>query len=189
MTVLLNFLDHATYKARDKSRMAAIDEWRAETGWQSGSDKPSFPPSFARIDPFFPPGTAYECPWYFDPAALADAAHPDHERMKQKLAAGRAQIATGERKQIMSPNYFREWAEIRPPILVICPNGDHWIPDQWSNNGQGWVVTGSAANGTFTASPSIQTGRYHGFLQNGRFTPDCERPHAPNGVYRDGTPA
>lgn len=54
-------------------------------------------------------------------------------------------------------------------LLVVCPPGtswgDHWHVDGHANNGPGWERTGIIPN--ITATPSIQTPRYHGWLRNG----------------------
>jgi hypothetical protein len=58
-------------------------------------------------------------------------------------------------------------------LYVVTPGG-HWPVDHpSSDNGPGWTRTGEPPN--VTASPSINfVGRYHGFLQNGVLTDDCE---------------
>jgi hypothetical protein len=54
-------------------------------------------------------------------------------------------------------------------LHVVCPPGknwgDHWHVDGPANNGPGWQRTGTVPN--ITATPSIQTPRYHGWLRNG----------------------
>lgn len=80
-------------------------------------------------------------------------------------------------KDFLSPYYYRDWADKRPPIELVCPDGNIWCIDRRSSNGDGWVVTGEWPN--ITCSPSIDcspmgTGGsyYHGYLQNGFFTND-----------------
>lgn len=79
----------------------------------------------------------------------------------------------------LSPHYYRDWAGKRPPIELVCPDGNVWCIDRRSSNGDGWVVTGEWPN--ITCSPSIDcapmgTGKsggfYHGYLRNGEFTAD-----------------
>lgn len=57
--------------------------------------------------------------------------------------------------------------------LVVClpPGGgnDYWYVDGPASNGPGWTRTGEAPN--ITASPSIQTPRYHGWLRDGQLIP------------------
>ena len=72
----------------------------------------------------------------------------------------------------LSPHYHRDWAGKRPPIELVCPNGDIWCIDRRSSNGDGWVVTGEWPN--ITCSPSIVAGDYHGYLRNGEFTADLD---------------
>jgi hypothetical protein len=53
--------------------------------------------------------------------------------------------------------------------LCVClpPGGglDYWHVDAVAKNGPGWERTGTVPN--ITATPSIQTPRYHGWLRNG----------------------
>lgn len=60
----------------------------------------------------------------------------------------------------------------RPPIEVVCPNGEVWCVDRKSSNGDGWHVNGEWPN--ITCYPSIVAGDYHGYLRNGEFTPDLD---------------
>jgi len=72
----------------------------------------------------------------------------------------------------LSVHYRRDWAAKRPPIELVCPNGDLWCIDRKSSNGDGWRVTGEWPN--ITCEPSIVAGSYHGYLRNGEFTPDLD---------------
>jgi hypothetical protein len=106
-------------------------------------------------------------------------------------------VATGERPKVgdmyyaphmlenefersgLAPSYFAQRSQ-RPPIVVICPGGRSWCVDQRAYNhsqggwcGEGWSVSGEPP--LITCSPSINLqGSYHGFLQNGVLTDDCE---------------
>jgi hypothetical protein len=83
----------------------------------------------------------------------------------------------------LSPEYKRDWAGKRPPILINLPS-ESGFPSLWSpdfrcgnpNGGlklYGWTVTGEAPN--ITVSPSIdRRGQYHGFVQGGLLTEDVE---------------
>ncbi|MCK1583288.1 hypothetical protein IVB03_27925 [Bradyrhizobium sp. 168] len=75
-------------------------------------------------------------------------------------------------RDFLSPHYYRDWAGKRPPIELVCPNGEIWCIDRKSSNGDGWQVTGEWPN--ITCSPSIIAGDYHGWLRNGEFTPDID---------------
>lgn len=66
----------------------------------------------------------------------------------------------------------RKWEEGIPHLHGVCPNGVHWDIDGPSSNGNGWTRTGEPPN--ITASPSILVPGYHGFLQNGEWTPDLD---------------
>jgi hypothetical protein len=57
------------------------------------------------------------------------------------------------------------WCVCLPP-----GNGDYWNIDGYAKGGGKWTRTGEAPN--LTASPSILTPRYHGFLRNG-FLEEC----------------
>lgn len=72
----------------------------------------------------------------------------------------------------LSVHYRQDWLGKRPPIELVCPNGDLWCIDRKSSNGDGWRVTGEWPN--ITCEPSIVAGDYHGYLRNGEFTPDLD---------------
>lgn len=63
-----------------------------------------------------------------------------------------------------------------PWWTVVLPPGGH--NDTWevygpaANSKRPWTITGTAPK--FTASPSIASPRYHGWLRDGVLTPDCE---------------
>ena len=76
------------------------------------------------------------------------------------------------RRELLSNYYWETWADKRPPICVICPNGDSWIIDAKADFGPGWRVTGTGPN--ITCSPAIVLPGYHGTLQDGVFSPDLE---------------
>ena len=82
-------------------------------------------------------------------------------------------------------NYQRDWNGKRMPIVVRLPPGFwFWIDSKPSDGGQnGWKVTGSIEDGTLTVSPSINCPPdYHGYIQHGVITDDCEgRQFTPKG--------
>ena len=87
----------------------------------------------------------------------------------------------------LSVHYRRDWVGKRPPIEVVCPNGEVWCIDRKSSNGDGWQVTGDWPD--ITCQPSIVAGDYHGFLRGGEFTPDLDGktwpvPNVPPGYGR-----
>jgi hypothetical protein len=53
-------------------------------------------------------------------------------------------------------------------ISVICPDGADWCIDGKASSGGFWTREGTPP--LLTVSPSIQTGTYHGHLQNGVLT-------------------
>jgi hypothetical protein len=124
----------------------------------------------------FLPGMAWFMDWYFDPTG---------EREK----AGKHVMFKAEQKGklgFLSVHYWRDWSDKRPPICVVCPNGEWWEIDRKSSNGDGWMVTGDLPN--ITCSPSIVVKGYHGFLRNGEFTDDIEG-RGPNGIDRSSAAA
>jgi hypothetical protein len=119
----------------------------------------------------FTPGMAWFQPWYFDPTGERER---DGKHVMIKLE-NRGRLG------FLSQHYWDDWSHKRPPICVVCPNGELWEIDRKSSNGTGWVVTGDLPN--ITCSPSIVVEGYHGFLRDGLFTADVDgRP--PNGVPR-----
>lgn len=77
----------------------------------------------------------------------------------------------------LSDEYVRDHLGKRRPLIVCLPNGELFCPDSAYTNrsplGPGWTVTGDAPS--ITVSPSINCiGRYHGWIQNGVITDDCE---------------
>jgi hypothetical protein len=79
-------------------------------------------------------------------------------------------LSSGE----LSDQYVQERMALRPPVLVKMPNGEVFSVDaSVSGKSSGWAVTGEPPN--ITMSPSINlVGRYHGWLQNGVISDDCE---------------
>lgn len=53
-------------------------------------------------------------------------------------------------------------------ISVVCPDGGVWCIDDKASSGGFWTREGTPP--LLTVSPSIQTGGYHGHLQNGVLT-------------------
>lgn len=105
------------------------------------------------------PGMMYFVPWYYDPA---------------RDPTGEIRVMKSQGNHYLSAMYWRDWAAIRPPIMVNVPNGDGWCVDATANNGPGWTVTGEAP--LLTCTPSIQTAGYHGFLGSSG---------APPGYFKD----
>jgi hypothetical protein len=130
----------------------------------------------------FTPGMAWYQPFYFDAkgelAAFA-AANPDKGYRGEAMIKKRP--ADPNVRGFLSPHYWRDWADKRAPICVVCPNGEQWEIDRWSSNGTGWTVTGDLPN--ITCAPSIVVDGYHGFLRNGEFTADIEG-RGPRGIAR-----
>lgn len=124
----------------------------------------------------FMPGMAWSQPWYFDPlgeyaAWLAESPMHGGFRREPMITERPTNLDAkeGSPGNFLSPHYWRDWADKRAPIAVICPNGCEWEIDRWSSNGTGWTVTGDLPN--ITCSPSIICGDYHGWLRNGEFFP------------------
>lgn len=78
-----------------------------------------------------------------------------------------------------SQQYDAHHAGKRPPLVVRLPDGTEFCVDspyrseRPNPNRDGWIVTGDAPN--ITLQPSINiVGHYHGWIQNGVITDDCE---------------
>ena len=76
--------------------------------------------------------------------------------------------------QYLSPEYQRDHAGRRAPLMVTLPNREVMCLDIcFSGKTNGWTVTGTAPN--VTVSPSIHAaGRYHGWLRDGVLSDDVE---------------
>lgn len=107
--------------------------------------------------PTFLPGMAWYEPWYFDPLCKCP-------EIKDHIIKERPDDIN---KSFLSPHYWIDWSNYRPPIAVVCPNGKVWEIDRRSSNGNGWKVLGILPN--ITCTPSIVIGDYHGWLTNGEF--------------------
>lgn len=82
------------------------------------------------------------------------------------------------RDHYLTEEYFRDWADKRPPLWVVCPNGDWFCVDSRTKDKtdpHGWVVIGEPPNVTVTPSIHIlgadeagnEQTRWHGWLTNG----------------------
>lgn len=109
----------------------------------------------------FPPGFMWSMPWVWDPISRA-----------AELPGIRARVEANPKAKWLSLYFWRSWADKRPPLCVVCPDGSQWVVDAGSTNGLGWEVAGVAP--TITCSPSIVVPGYHGFLRDGVFTPDLD---------------
>ncbi len=118
---------------------------------------------FWRNDPrVFTPGMGWVMPWYWDPTG-------ERERIGKHVMI--TQARRGE-LGFLSVHYWRDWADKRPPICIVGPNGETWEIDRKSKNGDGWKVTGEWPN--LTCTPSIVVEGYHGILTNGEFGLDLD---------------
>ena len=77
----------------------------------------------------------------------------------------------------LSRQYFAAHAGRRAALMVVLPNHHAICLDACAtghfDDGDGWTVTGDAPN--VTVSPSINwIGSYHGWLQGGVLSDDCE---------------
>ena len=87
----------------------------------------------------------------------------------------------------IAPRYMRRWGGVRPPLVVLLPEGTCFCLDLRERNdkgwyGEGWVVDGDASSGeafarTVTVTPSIHInapGGWHGWCTRGSLTgPGC----------------
>jgi hypothetical protein len=91
---------------------------------------------------------------------------------KEDWAGTPDQIGNPEGR-FLSDRYLREDFNKRDPICIRLPDGHIWCIDQKSTNSlEGWQISGEVPN--LTASPSILSPGYHGWLQNGVLSDDLE---------------
>ncbi len=94
---------------------------------------------------------------------------------------------TRDGESMLGTNYFRDWADKRPPITVALPgpggHPDWFCIDRKASDGKhdrGWEVRidGPLAAGqkpNITITPSINcVGSYHGYITAGVISDDCE---------------
>lgn len=157
------------FRAQEDRRRAAVDAWRAEH--PDADLAHAWPDELTALsESFFPTGSMWFCPWYHDPADPEDLA-----KVAAELARPADYWQPTNPNRFLSIHYWRDWARIRPPLIIVGPGGGHFCPDQASSNGTGWTVTGEAPN--ITVSPSIWLSQgkgapreYHGFLNAGVFS-------------------
>lgn len=118
----------------------------------------------------FTPGMAWYQPFYFDPLGELAAWIEAHPNEKRYHPYAMIESRDSPNASFLSIHYWRDWADKRPPIAVVGPNGEEWGIDRKSSNGDGWRVTGMLPN--ITCEPSIVLTGYHGYLRNGEFTPN-----------------
>ncbi len=112
----------------------------------------------------FTPGMGWYQPWYWVPPGWTGC-HAGHVMIKERPK-------DYNESKFLSPHFWRDWADKRPPLCIVGPNGETWEVDRRSSNGDGWSVSGEWPH--VTCSPSIVLNGYHGFLRDGEFTPDLE---------------
>lgn len=117
------------------------------------------------------PGMAWYTDFIYDPTGARERNH-QHVMIT---------LANKGNHDHLSQYYWQDWAHIRPPICVVCPNGELWEIDRRSKFGPGWKVTGEGLQ--ITCHPSINVAGYHGWLKNGMFSHDLEG-RGPNGQPR-----
>ncbi len=114
-----------------------------------------------RRDPRWP--TSCSCGYAFRPA----------DEWQHNLDRQFRRVDTGERFTIRSAPAgamwdAKWWNEPGPDGITLCvklPDGCDWMVDGPASNGGRWTRTGTVPN--ISASPSILTDRYHGFLTGG----------------------
>jgi len=84
----------------------------------------------------FTPGMGWPQVNYFDPTGENDRlGKPQVVKFTDRGKPG-----------FLSVHYWRDWSDKRPPLSVVCPNGEIWELDRKSSNGEGWVVKGDWPN-------------------------------------------
>lgn len=93
--------------------------------------------------------------------------YPDSDWLDRQIAG----------KRLVSPQYLAQHANRRPPLAVELPCGHFCIDSVTMNDGvpgdSGWAVCGDPPNVTLAPSVNIKGG-WHGFIQNGVISDDCE---------------
>lgn len=175
----LRFLNAEEFRKADDDRVALARSRGNDPAWLAANPPPAGykPYGWASLHEITGPGVGWYVPWYYDPDDVKDT--PRREKYLEM-------IAKGEKMNFLSVHYWQDWADKRPPICVLCPNGQEWCIDQVSSNGEGWKVTGEPP--LLSCSPSIVVPGYHGFLgingvEPGWFTDDIEG-RGPNGNPR-----
>lgn len=145
-----HLLDTEMFAAASRARLALAEARQADREWLI-ANKSDY--GWASISEIVPPCSMWFAPWYFNPAT-------DAAKRAQMLELIGAQPAV--KHGYLANRYWQEWAHVRPPIVVLCPNGKEWVIDANSSNGDGWTVQGEAP--LLVVTPSIQVPGYHGFL-------------------------
>lgn len=158
-----HFLDEAAYRAADDARLALAKRRDADDAWKAANNATY---GWASMHEVVAPCAMWFSRWFFDPALPNDG--PRRHAAIAAILDGT--FGAGERNYYLSRMYWQTWSHVRPPICVLCPNGKEWCVDSKSSNGEGWTVTGDPP--ALTCAPSIMVPGYHGFLQNGVFTPN-----------------
>lgn len=140
----VRFLTRDEFRKYDDQRLDLAHKRGVDAAWLH-RNQASY--GWASLAEVAGPCVAWECPWYYDPL------DPDHTERFGK-------------EGFLSKFYWRDWAALRVPISVLCPNGKEWCIDQKSSNGDGWEVkfNGGWEGGLFIVTPSIVVPGYHGFL-------------------------
>jgi len=92
---------------------------------------------------------------------------PDEPKVGDMWASTRYLSTEYMRKNILSDEYIRDWANKRPPLFVMLPGDVCFCLDtRAACDNSGWTITGWPPD--ITVSPSINIrGVYHGFIRNG----------------------
>ena len=73
---------------------------------------------------------------------------------------------TRDGKPMLAERYFREWAGIRDPFVVVLPVGEFCVDSHEETSEDGWQVLGEPPR--ITVRPSINiVGGWHGYITAG----------------------
>jgi len=169
--IKVKFLSREAHEEMENKRREAVKSFPGYASLRGGR----WPPELYDLNCLFiPPGSLWECHWWFD---------PENEEDMRDLDERIARASQPDYNGVLSVHYLRDWAHKRPPLCVKLPNYSDWVVDQKSTNGTGWTATTAGPPyEDITCSPSILVPGYHGFLQNGEFTPDLDNGQGPDGV-------
>lgn len=153
------FLTRNEFADVEKQRLALAKHRSEDVQWLKDNNATY---GWASISEIVGPCVMWEMPWYFEPH------NPKDEAQRNSALKAIADGSFGKHKFFyLSKFYWQDWSDKRPPICVVCPNGEEWVIDSKSSNGDGWQVTGTAPN--ITCRPSIKLPKYHGRLTDGEF--------------------
>jgi hypothetical protein len=144
---------------------------------ESGRYYTTEPPEWPRDDPRWPQACA-SCGQSFAETDTWQLWYERLYRIPAEHGGGECTIRDMPIGAMWRADWFEDTSWVGPDgrcyAVQLPPGGisDQWVIEQPSSSGGHWTRTGEPP--LITASPSILTPRYHGFLQGGILTDDLE---------------